>query len=379
MAKRHHEAIRTNGIYVEDERHLPLDEAHVEALAASIKEIGLIEPIIVCRRYHRAPTVVLVAGRHRLEAHKRLKLKTIPAIVEEEDSPEVERWRKLAEIDENLIRRTLTASERAKLIGERKAIYEEVHPETRHGGDRKSSRQVGDLKERDRFTADTARKSGKSERAVQRDAARGAALGEDLDRIAGTSLDKGSELDALVGLSPEQRAPLIERAVAGENVSAQAEGTFPVYFGSCHGGRVVTERTSETKAKADRAAVKQPKPMPDVTAAADRAERGLRGDVAEPGDSDEVIRQEIIRKEIIRKEGIFLNHASEALRHARAVASLRREASPQEWMTLDFIEAALRAAKAWSGLATAARKRDAKRAAHGEVTHRVAGNAGSSR
>jgi len=211
---------------------------------------------------------------------------------------------------------------------------------------------------------DTATKTGKSARSISRDATRAKSLGDDLDRVAGTSLDKGSELDALAAMSPEQRAPLIERAVAGENVSAQAEGTFPVYFGSCHGGRVETERTS-TKAKADRAAVKQPKPMPDVTAAADRAERvqpasqpridqfvNAKGevksacdfnpedpdDVAEPGDSDEAIHHRI-----------FLHHASEALRHARAVASLRQKASPQE-ITDDIIKAAWQAAKAWSEL-----------------------------
>ena len=117
---------------------------------------------------------------------------------------------------------------------------------------------------------------------------------------------------------------------------AQAEGAFPIY-GSCAGGRVVTERTS-TKAKADRAAVKQPTPMPDVTAAADRAE-GVRGDVAKP-------------REVIR--GVFLNHAAEALRHAHAVA-WEASASPQE-MTDDFIEAALRTARAWSALVTTARK-----------------------
>jgi hypothetical protein len=116
------------------------------------------------------------------------------------------------------------------------------------------------------------------------------------------------------------------------------------------------------KAKADRAAVKQPKPMPDVRAAADRAERvqqprfgefkNSKGeiksacdlnpedpdDVAEPGDSDEVIRHRI-----------FLHHASEALRHARAIASLRQKAAPQE-ITDDIIKAASQAAKAWSEL-----------------------------
>jgi hypothetical protein len=45
------------------------------------------------------------------------------------------------------------------------------------------------------------------------------------------------------------------RAVPVDDEPGQAEDTFPVHFGSCHGGRVVTERTStKTRAKADRAA-----------------------------------------------------------------------------------------------------------------------------
>lgn len=59
---------------------------------------------------------------------------------------------------------------------ERKRAYEVLHPETAHGGDRKSSRQVGDLNAPGRFTADTAAKTGRSERAVQRDAERGEGL-----------------------------------------------------------------------------------------------------------------------------------------------------------------------------------------------------------
>lgn len=73
-------------------------------------------------------------------------------------------------------------------------------PETKHGaigGGHDQSRQVGDSAKSDRFTASTAAATGKSERAVQRDAERGDALGDDLAAIAGTSLDKGVELDAL--------------------------------------------------------------------------------------------------------------------------------------------------------------------------------------
>ncbi len=46
----------------------------------------------------------------------------------------------------------------------RKEIYEALHPETAHGGDR-ASRQDGDLKS-DRFT-DTAARTGRSKRKVR--------------------------------------------------------------------------------------------------------------------------------------------------------------------------------------------------------------------
>jgi len=55
---------------------------------------------------------------------------TIAALVENEQSPAVEQWRALAEIDENLIRRDLTAAQRAKLVAKRKAAYEAGYPDT---------------------------------------------------------------------------------------------------------------------------------------------------------------------------------------------------------------------------------------------------------
>jgi hypothetical protein len=42
------------------------------------------------------------------------------------------------------------------------------------------------------FAKDTAAKSGKPLRTVERDITRGRKLGADLDRVEGTSLDKGS-------------------------------------------------------------------------------------------------------------------------------------------------------------------------------------------
>jgi hypothetical protein len=49
------------------------------------------------------------------------------------------------------------------------------------------------------FVADTSAKTGKPERTIQRDATRAKALGADLDRVAGTSQDKG-ELDAVTAM-----------------------------------------------------------------------------------------------------------------------------------------------------------------------------------
>ncbi len=90
-------------------------------------------------------------------------------------------------------------------IARRKAIYEELHPETKHGANQDGPcRQFGET-ETNRFTAATASATGKPERNIQRAAARGEALGDDLNAIAGTSLDKGVELDGLArGLAGQQ-------------------------------------------------------------------------------------------------------------------------------------------------------------------------------
>ena len=45
------------------------------------------------------------------------------------------------------------------------------------------------------FAADTAAVSGESKRAINQHLARAEALGDDLPRVTGTSLDKGVELD----------------------------------------------------------------------------------------------------------------------------------------------------------------------------------------
>jgi hypothetical protein len=132
----------------------------------------------------------------------------------------------LMTIDENLMRSGLSPAEEAWQVARRKVIYEELHPETRSTSDggpgraKQTRRQNGDDTVA-RFSTATAKAAGKSERNVQRAALRGKKLGEEaLGKIKGTSLDKGNELDALVALPKERREELVERAAAGENVTA---------------------------------------------------------------------------------------------------------------------------------------------------------------
>lgn len=89
---------------------------------------------------------------------------SIPATVSNVDGLQAE----LAEIDENLIRNELHFIEQGEQLLRRKEIYEELHPETKHGGDRKSKK----IKSQDlaldpvSFVKDTAQKAGKSRSAV---------------------------------------------------------------------------------------------------------------------------------------------------------------------------------------------------------------------
>jgi len=188
-----------------------VSEAQVDSLVASIADVGLLNPITVYPRRimqsgHFLDGYGVVAGAHRLEACKRLGLVEIDAHVVALSELE----RQIAECDENLCATTLTKSERALFTKRRKQAYEALHPETKHGGDR-ASRQVGDLKEADRFTADTAAKTGQSERAVQRDAERGEkVIPEVLEMIKGTRLDTGAFLDKIKRLPPNDQVTATE-------------------------------------------------------------------------------------------------------------------------------------------------------------------------
>src|SRR5690606_21794470 len=142
---------------------------------SSIADVGLLNPITVHRRQLVDGGIMkdgygVVAGAHRLEACRRLGLVEIAANITELSDLE----RQIAECDENLCCAVRSKAERAMFVRNRKRAYEALHPETKHGvigNGRQKSRQLGDSTS-DRFTADTAAKTGQSERVIQRDAER---------------------------------------------------------------------------------------------------------------------------------------------------------------------------------------------------------------
>jgi len=155
----------------------PVSEAGVEALKASIIETGVMKDAIHVRR-KKGGVLVLIAGAHRLEAARQLGWAEIEAKVWTDVTDD---WSRLMEIDDNLAGAEMGPLDTAVFLAERKAVYERLHPETRHGGDRKSVefQNQADIMSVRSFAAATAEKFGISDRHVRRMIEIGSTLSRD--------------------------------------------------------------------------------------------------------------------------------------------------------------------------------------------------------
>jgi ParB/RepB/Spo0J family partition protein len=116
----------------------------VDALAASMEQIRLRTPISVRNGKNG---IQLVAGRHRLEAAKKLGWKRIDAIVMRDDKLDRRIWHNA----ENLDRADLTALERAEAVAQRakdvaKKAAQDAHPGGRQPHDKgvsKAAKAIG--------------------------------------------------------------------------------------------------------------------------------------------------------------------------------------------------------------------------------------------
>lgn len=120
IARKSVSAVHING------RLRPVDTEKVEELAASIMDIGLLNPPIL------SSNNFLLAGAHRLAAVKKLgwKLCEFKIAPFKHDSPEAG----LVEIDENLQRKELTILEQSEYLWKRAQLLEQMGKKIKQGG-----------------------------------------------------------------------------------------------------------------------------------------------------------------------------------------------------------------------------------------------------
>lgn len=188
----------------------------VDALKDSISMGGLLQPIVLDR------SLTLICGRHRLEACKLLGWTEIPAIIEDVGGAAAE----LAEIDENLCRRELSALERAEHIAKRKRLWSEIEAvrvaaaPPPADGEKKKGKKADKPREPEltAFVDDTARRTGKAKRAIKEELKIGEMPVEVRDTIRETPISNNKR--ELLALTKMEAPVALEAAVAVKNGEA---------------------------------------------------------------------------------------------------------------------------------------------------------------
>lgn len=185
----------------------------VTPLVGSIADSKLIAPILL-RRIRGQVGFVLIAGRHRLEAFRVLGRVTILARIVEVTDLEAE----LLELDENLARIELTVLERGEHLLRRKELYEELHPEVKHGG--APGKSGGGKRAKGAtvasFAEDTLVKTGLSIRTIQDDVKIARLPADARQVLSGTPIENQKRvLLQLTRVAPEKQTAIAEALAAG--------------------------------------------------------------------------------------------------------------------------------------------------------------------
>ena len=203
----------------DSDRLREVDPAWAEALAGHIREFGLQTPVEI-REAGPDGRHKLVFGAHRVAAFRSLLIDNIPAKIFRGNDLQA----RLAEIDENLVRRELGPLERAIFLAERKRVYLALNPAATRGkvGKNKEFR----IREIISFASSVAKKIGLSERAVNLDIAIAEALAPDVRHtLQEERLGlKQTELRRLAEWAPErQRAVVAAMVDRGASFGAAVE------------------------------------------------------------------------------------------------------------------------------------------------------------
>ncbi|MDX9862590.1 MAG: ParB/RepB/Spo0J family partition protein [Rhodospirillales bacterium] len=182
---------------------------HVEVIAASMADGGQEQAIMVCQH---GRGLRLVAGLHRTLAAKMLGWAQIRADVWETETDQPELEIRLAEIDENLVRHELNPLDRAVFLAERKRVYQDLHPETKPGGDRRSRKNQKLNVSLWSFSKETAKRTGLSNATIKRATAIASRLAPDVRaRLTGTRLStKEGEIHRLSKYDAKTQRRIVE-------------------------------------------------------------------------------------------------------------------------------------------------------------------------
>ncbi len=213
------QSIRLTDVKV-DQRLRPVSPAGVQAILASVAEIGRIKDPIHVRRSKKGLT--LMAGGHRMAVYTELGIEEVDAWVWSGITDDDAR---LIEIDDNLAGAEMTALDTAVFLAERKRVYEKLHPETRQrtGAALAAARwNAGDTMSVASFVATTAEKFGLSHRHVFRMVAAGEKLGTDSARLRGCPRPVTlKDLNDIAGIKePAERHVVIDALRDGKARSA---------------------------------------------------------------------------------------------------------------------------------------------------------------
>ena len=180
----------------------------VSLLVASIKDHGLLHPIIV-RKDFETDEWVLVAGAHRLAAVKQLGWNKITAQVVDYDGIKAQ----LAMIEENIARNDLDVLTRAEQLKLHKELYEQVYKKN----SRKGRRPKNDA-ESAPFSETIAKKTGVAQRTAQEEIQLASDLTDETkDILRGTAMaDQKTLLVKLSSLDRELQPKVATKLVNGE-------------------------------------------------------------------------------------------------------------------------------------------------------------------
>ena len=183
--------VDANEVYVPEGRFRPLDKKAVKVIEESIQKNGQLQPILIDKNGN------LIDGNHRLNACINLGISCIAKVVDEVDEDKLA----LMEIDTNLCRKELSASELEIHLAERKKIYLRLYPETAKGSFTKSEAKS--------FAEDTADTMGVSKKTIERLVKRGEESTDEMREARDSKVITNSELDEVIketsGLSVEDK------------------------------------------------------------------------------------------------------------------------------------------------------------------------------